>query len=263
MRYLFFTDIDGTLIDHYTYSAERSIGGIKLLADMNIPLIAVSSKTFDEMLLLINSLGLNYPFSFENGTGIAFPVGSGGYSINVDGPGYDALDSFMPEIESMAGLHLTAIKSLTDVEISEITGLDLKAAALAKNRKSTLPFIAQSETLLPDSIIVNINERVRNYGFYITKGGRFNHLIPSGSGKGVAVKKIIEFYMNSFNDALTAAAAGDSVNDIPMLMAVDSPYIVRKPDGSFISLENGRIMTGTGPDGFTEAVKDFIKTITG
>ncbi len=264
MRYIFFTDLDGTLLDHHSYSAEKSMQGIRLLAGNNIPLIAVSSKTFDEMLPIIKKLELTHsPFAFENGAGLAFPDGTGGYNITAAGPGYDALASYLPEIEKKTGRQLKAIKSLTDSEVSELTGLDKDSAPLAKKRMSTVPFIADETGTLTDEEIILINDSFRERGFYLTKGGRFNHILPSASGKGVAIKKIIEFYSNTFNDEIIAAAAGDSVNDIPMLEIAGFPYIVKRQGGSFISLKNAQVTDGEGPAGFTEAVVDFINKTAG
>jgi len=57
-------------------------------------------------------------------------------------------------------------------------------------------------------------------------------------------------------------AAGDSLNDLPMLRAVRKGYLVRKPDGSHIKEAEGlHITEKTGPAGFTEAVKDYLDYI--
>jgi mannosyl-3-phosphoglycerate phosphatase len=264
VKALFFTDIDGTLIDHNNYCHDGSIRGMELLHEKSIPLICISSKTFDEMSFLMKRLHLDYSFGFENGSGIAYySEGTREYKIDLTGPGVDVLVEFMPELERISGKSLRSIISFSDDEIAQMTGLDLNSAALAKKRLTTLPFLEEENNLLTDSEIANLNEKLSEYSFQITKGGRFNHLIPSGSGKGEAVKKIIEFYKYKFKDEIVTAAAGDSLNDIPMLKSADYSYVIRKPGGGFINLMSGKIMNSSGPAGFTEAVNDFIKIIAG
>lgn len=264
MKALFFTDLDGTLIDHDNYCYDKSLRGMELLKENSIPLIAVSSKTFDEMSVLMEKLHLFYPFAFENGSGIAYPSEREGiFTLELAGPGADSLASVLPEIESFTGKALTGITSLSEKEIAELTGLDHETAALAKKRKTTLPFIAGGDSLLSGQEISRLNTMLQKYNFCVTKGGRFNHLIPADSGKGEAVKKIIEFYRNTFKDEILTAAAGDSFNDIPMFETVDYSYVIRKPDGSFIDFTAGRIMKSAGPAGFSEAVIDYLNIIAG
>jgi len=264
MKALFFADIDGTLIDHNNYCYDQALPGIKLLKENSIPLISVSSKTYDELSLLVKELNLNYPFAFENGTGLAYPSENGGdFTLELEGPGIGKMTDFLPELESLSGKSLRGINSLSDYEISDLTGLDLKSASLAKKRMVTLPFIADGDNLLSDQEIIDINVILREHNLHVTKGGRFNHLIPADSGKGYAVKKIIEFYKHKFKDEILTAAAGDSLNDIPMLESVDYSYVVRKADGSFMNFMSGKIMNSKGPAGFSEAVNNFLKIIAG
>jgi len=105
--------------------------------------------------------------------------------------------------------------------------------------------------------IDDFNIMLAGSGLGVTRGGRFNHLIPSRAGKAFAVRRIYQFY--SGEGGVKTAACGDSYNDLGMLDNVDVGYIVRKPDGTYIQDENFMVTAGAGPDGFTEAVKDFIK----
>lgn len=264
MRAVFFTDVDGTLLDHDTYSYEKSIEGIELLNEHSIPLIPVSSKTFSELVLIMERLGINNVFGFENGSGIAYPSGDNrNYRHEITGPGVVRLQELFPELERISGKKLKSILSLTTDEITGITGLDTAAAAMARERMSTLPFIVQGENLLSQHDIREINIKLVSYELAVTKGTRFNHLIPLNSGKDYALKKIIEFYRDKFNDEIVTASAGDSMNDLVMLVYSDYAYIIRNKDGSFIESEKAKLINKTGPEGFTMAVKDFVKIITG
>ena len=257
---IFFTDIDGTLIDHYTYSFEQSIEGVELLKSRGIPLVPVSSKTFDEISILMNDLGLDSPFVFENGSGIAYPEGEG-YRADVAGGGIEGLRDIIPVIEENTGEKALPLIDLSAEEISRYTGLSVEKAELALKRRASLPFIFEKRTLLTDSEIGVLGDIIKKQGAILTKGGRFNHLLPAGAGKGEAVKKVVEFYgINP--EHLFTAAAGDSMNDIPMLTAVNKGYLVRKHDGSYVENESMfHVTEGTGPAGFTEAVKDYLDYI--
>ena len=286
MKALFFSDIDGTFLDYDKYCYDESIKGLELLKENSIPLILVSSKTFDEILLLVNELDLHYPFSFENGTGLAYPVDEnvgatdsvarkngtdfahqsderGKYSVELEGPGVAELLKFLPMIEKFLMMEKSLIKnlrpitSLSEEEIMSITKLDAASAYRTKTRMTTLAFIADGG-LLSDDEVDKINILLQDYSLAVIKGGRFNHLLPSNAKKGSAVKKIIEFYKRKFNDEILTASAGDSQNDIPMFEATDFQYIIKRPNGSFVNYTKGHIMKSPGPAGFSEAVYDFI-----
>ncbi|HPR49405.1 MAG TPA: HAD hydrolase family protein, partial [Spirochaetota bacterium] len=95
------SDLDGTLLDHDTYSYDESLPGISMLREKRVPLVLVSSKTYDEMVLLHQELELEWPFVFENGGGIAYPREGGSCSITVFGPGSDSL---IREVECLSKL---------------------------------------------------------------------------------------------------------------------------------------------------------------
>lgn len=259
MKALFFSDVDGTFIDYDNYSYNESIKGMELLRERDIPLIFISSKTFDEMSLITNELDLNYPFSFENGTGFAYPSDlRGEYNIELEGPGTDELLKFLPMLERVLMKKLISITSMSEKEIIDITKLDAESAYRAKSRKTTLPFIVDGKGLLSNTEVDKINLSLKDYTLSVIKGGRFNHLIPANNGKGNGVKKIIEFYKRRFKDEFLTASAGDSQSDIPMFEAADFSYIIKRPDGSFINYIGGNTMKSPGPAGFSEAVYDFL-----
>lgn len=264
MKYIFFTDVDGTLIDHNNYSYDLSLEGIDLLKKKQIPLVIVSSKTYDEIIPLLKELDMFYPFAFENGAGIAYPSEDKWiFSLELKGTGVQGLADFLPGLERISGKNLKGMNSLSVGEIVEYTGLGLNAAALSKKRMATLPFIVENGNLFTDPEISVFNGILKKYNLIITRGGRFNHLIPADSGKGEAVKKIIEFYTGKFNDEIITAAAGDSLNDITMFESADYAYVVRKPDGSCMNFKAGKVMKSIGPAGFTEAVNDLLNIIAG
>ena len=70
---IIFTDLDGTLLDHYSYSFEAAIPMLGKLEDLGIPVIPITSKTFAEVSRLRDQLNNRHPFIVENGAAIAIP----------------------------------------------------------------------------------------------------------------------------------------------------------------------------------------------
>jgi mannosyl-3-phosphoglycerate phosphatase len=57
--------------------------------------------------------------------------------------------------------------------------------------------------------------------------------------------------------AVDLVGLGNSLNDLPLLLAVDRPVLVRKKDGSFepeINIPSLERTRGSGPAGWNEAV---------
>src|SRR5690606_41723986 len=70
-----FTDLDGTLLDHHSYSWRAALPAMERLAANGIPLVLNSSKTAAEMRDLQGAMGLRAPFIVENGAAVGIPAG--------------------------------------------------------------------------------------------------------------------------------------------------------------------------------------------
>ncbi len=262
--YIFFTDLDGTLIDHYTYSPEGALEGIELLKERGIPLVPVTSKTFDEVYEIMDLLNLRNDFIFENGAGIGIYSGKEGFDFTLNSPGIDYLMGFVPLVSGFFGCELILLNFVSAQELDRLTGLGLKRSEMALKRKGSIFFTPRNNPSPEEAEIDALNRSLAPEGVKITKGGRFYHLVPLHCGKGEGVKKIIEFYRVKYDCEPVTAAAGDSLNDLDMLKVVDYSYVVKKPDSTWLKTDFPVIKTeGEGPYGFSEAVKDFLTRITG
>src|SRR4030042_950735 len=74
-RILVFTDLDGTLLDHRTYSFEPARPALRIMRESDIPLIICTSKTRAEVQEIRAALGNIDPFIVENGGAIFVPEG--------------------------------------------------------------------------------------------------------------------------------------------------------------------------------------------
>jgi mannosyl-3-phosphoglycerate phosphatase len=256
MRYVFFSDLDGTLLDHVTYSMDASMEGVNILRERGSALVLVSSKTLEEIKHIHRRLHLSSPIVFENGGGIFWPEDSG--RIEVLGSSADELRRKRETLESIIGGPARFIDEMDINEIMLLTGLSPEDAARAQARTASLPFVTDRAV-----DIQAMTEALTEHGAAVTRGGRFYHLVSSRADKGKAVRKIMAHYHGKNSGAVRFVGIGDSENDVAMLRVVDLPFLVRRPDGSafetgIIGLQKTR---GVGPAGFTEAVKSVFSIL--
>ncbi|MFT4614813.1 MAG: putative mannosyl-3-phosphoglycerate phosphatase (HAD superfamily), partial [Bacteroidia bacterium] len=74
-KQLIFTDLDGSLLDHYTYSFRSALPVLRQLERRLVPVVPVSSKTRAELEPLRHELANVGPFIVENGAAIFVPEG--------------------------------------------------------------------------------------------------------------------------------------------------------------------------------------------
>ncbi|MCK6469820.1 MAG: HAD hydrolase family protein [Candidatus Brocadia sinica] len=75
MVYIIFTDLDGTLLDHSTYSFEEAREATSLVKKKNIPIVICMSKTQAGIEVYRERMGNEDPFISENGGAIIIPKG--------------------------------------------------------------------------------------------------------------------------------------------------------------------------------------------
>jgi mannosyl-3-phosphoglycerate phosphatase len=238
---LIFTDIDGTLLDHHSYSYQGSEKVLEQLRRVAIPLILNSSKTKAELLKLQAILGLNGPFIAENGGGIFLPAGltlpesvrfenSGSLQGMKFGMEYSQIRAIFVAVRGK--YKIRGFGDMTAEEIMAATGLSREDAILAGQRDFSEPFLFQAEPRPQE-----LQEEVAARGLTVTRGGRFYHLLASGQDKGRAVLETTRLFQGGCQDRITTVGLGDAANDYPMLRVVDIPVLVPKPDGGFENMD--------------------------
>ena len=269
-KIVIFTDMDGTLIDHDTYSFHDSLPAIELTKQRSIPLVFCSSKTRAEIEEYRKKMDIFHPFVSENGGGIFIPKGyfqnpfpfdkeDEKYQIIELGTPYETLCRVFREIREELRLDIRGYSDMDPEEVSRICGLKPKDARLAGEREYDEPFlIASKEKRDREEELV---EAIRKRGFGYTKGGRFFHLIGKND-KGKAVEILSELFKEEFADIKTIGI-GDSTNDKSLLERVDVPVLVQKPDGGYdpsVTVSGLIKADGIGPKGWNRFVTDYLKT---
>jgi len=222
MKQIVFTDLDGTLLDPITYSYEKSLTGINWLKESGIPIVFCSAKTRAEQEIYRRKLGISHPFVVENGGAIFVPQGYFPFPFD-----------YHKTVEEL------------------LTGLDIESAKLAKQRE-------YNETVKFDVTGEEVNrtlEKIKEAGLTWTHGGRFYGVMKSND-KGKAVEIVTDLYRKMWGEIKTIGL-GDSLNDLPMLSAVDIPILVQKRDYSWenVNLPRLRKIQGIGPEGWARAIE--------
>lgn len=266
MKILVFTDLDGTLLDHHTYSVATSKGALNLLHQKGIPVVFCSSKTFDEQLFLQKKLGINLPFIIENGSAIVLPTNyfpdlktatvqiSETHSMIVLAEiGIKDIINELRDINNRQNNRLYGYADATSQEIGTATSLKGTAIQRAKNRWFT-------ETLFSEPPNNDTISMLENAGFVVSQGGRFLTLQDKTIDKGKAVNLVAQLFENFWGEKPYTIGIGDSPNDASMLKIVDKPFLVQKTNGNWASMEvNGLTkIDGIGPKGFLAMTNNLI-----
>ena len=256
-----FTDMDGTLLDHNTYSFDAAREALDRVKEACIPLILCSSKTKAEIEIWRERLNNNDPFISENGGAIFFTetlnsiskkyIEKNGYRIIELGTPYSELIEQFKTLKNRFGNRIRGFSEMDLDEVIHLTGLSKKEAAAAKEREYTEPFVFDGN----ENEEIGLTKSIKILNLNLTKGGRFFHLLGDND-KGKAAKIIVEMYKETHPE-LKTVALGDSFNDLPMLRAADIPILVQKPGGVYdrqIDLPNLRCAPGVGPIGWNTAL---------
>lgn len=267
-KLIIFTDLDGTLLDHSTYSFGKALPALNSIKKHDIPLVFCSSKTKTEIEYYRTKLANIHPFVSENGGGIFipknyfdFPLSPALYALEEEadydvielGARYSDLRNALTDLQQM-GFEVKGFGDMTVAELADMTGLNSDEAMMAKERDFDEPFVYNG----PDRELPRLFESINQKGFTFTKGSFF-HILGS-SDKGRAVSILTDMYKRKYGNIITIAL-GDSPNDIPMLESVDVPILVQKPDGNYdphIDMPKLIRADGIGPDGWNRAVIEFL-----
>ena len=259
------TDLDGTLLDHFSYSFDKASEALDRLQELGIPLIPNTSKTSDELRSLRRELGTDDPFIVENGSGIflprdRFPMPPGG---SVFSQNYYLLELGMDYQEIINRLtplkERYSFRGFSDMpadEVRKLTGLDEEQIAQAMKRQFSEPLLWEDSNAAQEAFI----DELKQAGLHTLQGGRFLHVLGN-TDKGQALDRLRNLYTQLFGLSFTVIALGDSDNDVAMLEAADWPVIVRSPSHELPELQCDRFVTVSelnGPEGWNECVLALV-----
>lgn len=265
-----FSDLDGTLLDSSTYSFEAAREALEELRARSIPLVVVSSKTQAEIEPLRSRLHNEHPFIVENGGAVVIPATYFPFEIDAAtahdqyvlvemGTSYSVLRRALKEIEKELGLELRGYGDMSIEEVVRRTGLSRPEAQLAMRRRYDEPFVVEDDRCPLEALTQAITAR----GLRWTRGDRFHHLMGI-QDKGQAVHYLIQCYRRRADHLRTrviTVGIGNSLNDLPMLTAVEQPILVQQPGGLYerdSELPGLIFAPGPGPIGWNRAVLSLL-----
>ena len=267
-QWLVFTDMDGSLLDHFTYQFDEATDSLNTLTEHNIPVIPITSKTQAELEQLREDLHNHHPFIIENGAAVFIPKGyfKEQPSDTTETEGY-WIKSFVKPRETWQQL-ITKIRSryegkfITFAEagldgIVAMTGLKSDQASKAAQRQYGEPLSWQGNCIDKREFIKDLE----NMGANVLEGGRFLH-VSGKCDKGIALTWLKNVYQNQVPEqAITTLALGDSGNDIAMLETADYATLIRSPVHELPNIQRKEglfVSTSTGPKGWSEGISNFI-----
>lgn len=262
--YLVFTDLDGTLLEHETYSWEAARPALQRLAARRIPLILCTSKTRAEVEVYRTALDNRDPFIVENGAAIFVPrdyfpfqepgsVVRNGYEVMELGAHYEDLVAALELAAKRSGVPVRGFHHMSAEEVSQRSGLTLEEAQRAKQREYDEPFV-----ILEAGGASRLLAEIERLGKRWTRGSRFYHVTGSND-KGEAVVRLRERFESVFGPVITVGL-GDGLNDADFLAIVDVPVLIPSPQLAELKrrIPKGRVAPAAGPQGWNAAILEVI-----
>ncbi|TNJ44847.1 mannosyl-3-phosphoglycerate phosphatase [Phaeobacter sp. B1627] len=243
-RLLIFSDLDGTLLDHETYSYAPAVPAIEQIKARGGLLVLASSKTAAEILSLHQELDLgDTPMIVENGAASITAVAVGSQDAE-----YRAIRQVLQSLDAP----FRGFGDMSVAEVSRQTGLDMAAAKRAKARQFSEPGLWEGDARQQSAFLAALARR----GISARHGGRYLTL-SFGATKADQMLLLREKYAPCFTVAL-----GDAPNDTEMIAAADRGVIIRNDHSpSLPPLPNELQVLRTdqpGPTGWCTAMLEIL-----
>ena len=272
--FVVFTDLDGTLLDHFDYNFDAAKPTLLQLQHASIPVIPNTSKTFAELKVITEQIGLNTPFIVENGAAVYIPRGYFPQEpqgcVQIDEfwcksftIARDEILDFLNQLPSSLCDAFIGFSQMSSDQIALETGLSKQDALLASKKQFSEPIKWLGNERQKQQLAIYLSDRGAN----MLEGGRFFH-ISGQTNKGHAMQWLTnEFRLqfgkgHSIKGGLTTIALGDSYNDIDMLEVADVAVQIRSHKHAYPRLKRTESLIQTlqmGPEGWAEGINQIIK----
>lgn len=268
-RMVIFTDLDGTLLDHHSYSWAPARPALEALNQASIPVILCSSKTQAEIATLRDELQNQHPYIVENGAAVIIPNGyfepapvTGQLDAEPDhtvsfGTSRSRILEVLDYLKRQ-GFRFRSFSAMSAGELAQVTGLGEAAAARAQTRTATEPLLWEADG---DSLEV-FKAVLARYRLQLLEGGRFFHVMGFFD-KADAMEYLLERYRIFYQKQdVVSVALGDSPNDARMLEHADIPVVIANAVGNTLQLpnrSNAVYSEKKGPEGWNASILQILK----
>ena len=222
-----FTDLDGTLLDHETYSWSPAARALDRMKSLGVPLVLASSKTAFELVALRQELGFEHcPAIVENGAGLlpAFEAPDQNASQHAD------ILTALSELPTDLRAHFEGFSDWDDAQCAAKTGLPLAQAKSARQRQFSEPGLWSGTSTQQQDFETKLAQK----GISARQGGRYLTL-SFGATKADWMSKIQQdFAPKAQTSKVQTMALGDAPNDVEMICAADFGVVIKNTHGAGI-----------------------------
>jgi len=244
-NYIIFSDLDGTLLDHKTYTFDPALEALSIIKSRQIPLILSSSKTRAEIERIQSHLTLKDPFIFENGSGVFYDNQVVSFGINLT----EIHNKITP---LQKNFNFNCYSLLTIKQAIHYTGLTEEEAKLSQQRQFSEPIIWLDDDERKNDFL----EKIHQLGLNATQGGRFL-TISSHHDKAKALKWIKNSLENDYQTKFISIALGDGENDISMINACDIKILI-KNNNEHLQRSDWVLSEMCGPSGWNQEIMKVL-----
>ena len=264
-----FTDLDGTLLDSTTSSADAAADALRVLSRAEVPLVFCSSKTRAEIQLLQQELHVHHPFIAENGGALYIPEryfefdvpygrsSVSGYTVIQFGRPYGEVTEKLRRASRRSRIPVMSFNEMSVEDVARECGLPLLSARLAKLREYSEPF--RIVAAVP-GMRQRLQQAVNAEGLGCSAGSLFD-LAGFHKDQGLPVRMLTTLYRRAIGPAQTVGL-GDAIDDLPLLRRVDLPVVVDGNPSSaelLASVPRAVPTRMSGPAGWAERVTDIVE----
>ncbi|WP_345829282.1 mannosyl-3-phosphoglycerate phosphatase-related protein [Pantoea sp. BRR-3P] len=250
------TDLDGSLLDHHDYNWDAASEWLTRLKQHQVPLVICSSKTAAEIIPLQKRLGITgAPFIAENGARVVL---SGAHTAHTEpSAAYRALCQTLKALQSH--FRFNGFHEFSDAEVARFTGLTLAEASQSRLREASEVVLWRDD----EHRLAAFRSALAKHNLALTQGGRFWHVMPAGSGKGMALEQIQQHVAQQEGKARITLGLGDGPNDIPMLERADYAVVIKGFSKTPVNLQRSDTQNvyhtaHVGPHGWREGLDYFL-----
>lgn len=257
---LIVTDLDGSLLDHHSYSWAAAEPCLVQLKKQNIPIMFCTSKTKPEVELLQQQMGLTgQPYICENGAILSSYQKTTIVAESFSALNYLEITRILDLLKKKYHFVFSGFAHASLQEIMDWTALSPLQAQYAKQRMASEPILWQDS----DEQFTQFQQHLTQYKLCLIRGGRFWHVMNIGSNKGVALSLFLQQEKQQQRYWQTIGL-GDSPNDQPLLERTDFSVVIQSDQSKNIILKSKDLQhvyysQHQGPTGWREGILYFLK----
>ncbi|SHJ28523.1 mannosyl-3-phosphoglycerate phosphatase [Malonomonas rubra DSM 5091] len=252
---IIFTDLDGTLLDHHSYSWQAAQPALRQLRERGIPLILCTSKTAAEVSRLHSELELTTPFIVENGAAIILNPAED--SAHFFGTSHSELIDLVQQLRQERDYRFTGFSDMSVADVVAVTSLDADRAKLAKQRLCSEPILWEDD----EEALQKFQQDLAEQNLQLLRGGRFYHVLSKDADKGTALRWLLANYPGKEGCSWHSIALGDGPNDQSMLEAADLAIVIPSATGLSPKPSNVTVIHAEemGPIGWNRTLLEILK----